>query len=286
MTDHRRPRSGGGADDDASAGASSAGAGSAGVVSAGDARAYDPLLPILAELEEHVRRSARAAEAAAGRAAHPHAAGEHPSSRAPAPHPSRTPAPAGGPRALGTASRRLLRRGAILALLGCTVGATATAITHTSSRPGEDAAIVAASGGVDGSAWTLQVRRRDGRLCPSLVVTGPAAGASLATDCVARPGPTVVLPTSAPAPGRIVVGGLTGRRVRSVRVRVAGRPRTVATRPLAGDDAVRTFAVAVRASGRATTSAAVLRALDGRGRPIGAALRDCSAAPRAARCTP
>lgn len=244
MTTHRRPRAG---DQDPDG-----------------PHVYDPQLPILAELEAHIRRTALAAEA--------DAAGARSTSRRAARRP--------------TAGGRLLRRAAILALLGCTVGATATALTLRSPEPDAARPVVADRGSAGDASWRLEVTRRDGRLCPSIVVSGAAAaGATLATDCVARPAADDVLPTSTLAAGRIVVGGLTGRRVRAVRVRVAGRTRSVTTAPLVGTDDVRTFGLAVRIP-RAAEPAPVLRPLDGRRRAVGASVRDCSVAPEAVGCAP
>jgi hypothetical protein len=256
MTTHRRPR----ADDE----------------NADGPHVYDPLLPILAELEDHVRRSALAAEAGAVRAA-PGTSTAGPARRRPGAAPARPRAGTGG---------RLARRAAVLAVLGCTVGATATALTLRSSTPDSAGPVVAVRGSAGAASWRLEVTRRDGRICPSVVVSGAsAAGATLATDCVARPAADAVLPTSTLAPGRIVVGGLTGRRVRAVRVRVAGRMRTVATTPLAGTDDVRAFGLAVRIP-RATDPVPVLRPLDGRRHALGPSVRDCSVAPQAGGCTP
>lgn len=261
---------------------------------------YDPQLPILAELEAHIRRTALAAEAdAAGagagagrpRDARRSNAGARGSRPRTAPdHPARPRSTGSSPRSAGRLPAlpggRLLRRATVLALLGCTVGATATALTLRSSAPDAARPQVAARGSAGEASWRLEVTRRDGRLCPSVVVSGAAtAGATLATDCVARPAAGDVLPTSTPAPGRIVVGGLTGRRVRAVRVRVAGRTRTVATDPLTGTDDVRTFGLAVRIP-RAAEPVPVLRPLDGRRRAVGPSVRDCSVAPRSVGCAP
>jgi hypothetical protein len=304
---------------------------------------YDPQLPILAELEDHIRSLALAAEAApegvpvgvpaalsAGSPAGAPAAlpsgapagaragaagvsaGARHRSSAEAPHGSRRPSadahdeqfpgavgstpPTGrgltGSRVNGRAAAgargttgRLLRRGAVLALLGCTVGATATALDRASDRARDASPGVVASGAVGGAQWRLEVTRHEGRLCPALVVSGSSApGAALSTDCVAAPTGTDVVPATALTAERVVVGGLTGPGVRAVRVTVGDRRRTVRTVALDAADGPRSFGVVLRRPRGGADVVPRVRPLDAERRSVGRAVRDCSAAPRATSC--
>lgn len=285
---------------------------------------YDPQLPILAELEDHIRGLALAAEAApvggaatagggatAGGAATRVAGGGLSAGRPPggmaaggtaAGSEARTPAgprterPRTAPRrpsrgrpslAVRGTGGRLLRRGAVLALLGCTVGATATALDRASDRARDASPGVVASGSVGGASWRLEVTRSAGRLCPALVVAGSSApGAALSTDCVAAPTGTEVVSTTTLAAERAVVGGLTGPDVRAVRVSVGSRRRTVRTVALApgGPAGPRAFAVVLRRPRGGVNVVPRVRPLDAEHRSAGPAVRDCTAAPRAATC--
>jgi hypothetical protein len=241
---------------------------------------YDPQLPILAELEDHVRGLALAAEAAP--------AGAATGSRAGAPSPSTDAAPRASrwsTRGARGTTGRLLRRGAVLALLGCTVGATATALNRTSDHARDASPGVVASGAVGGSAWRLEITRHEGRLCPALLVSGSAApGAALSTDCVAAPTGTDVVPTTALTAERAVVGGLAGPGVRAVRVTVGTRRRTVRTVALDAPDGPRSFAVVLRRPRGGADIVPRVRPLDAQRRSAGRAVRDCSAAPQATSC--
>jgi hypothetical protein len=261
---------------------------------------YDPQLPILVELEDHIRGLALAAEAAAvggattaggmatggatAESAAPPAVGTRPRRARP-----RTGRPDRGrtsPAARG-ATGRLLRRGAVLALLGCTVGATATALDRASDRARDASPGVVASGSVGGASWRLEVTRSEGRLCPALVVAGSSTpGAALSTDCVAAPTGTEVVSTTTLAAERAVVGGLAGPDVRAVRVTVGPRRRTVRTRALTPDEpnGPRAFGVVLRRPRGEVDVVPRVRPLDGRRRSAGPVVRDCSAAPRAASC--
>jgi hypothetical protein len=266
---------------------------------------YDPQLPILAELEDHIRGLALAAEAApAGAVTGSSAAAPSPST-AEAPRRSRWSTPdgrddrvaPGAPvgRIAGSRGRtpsgargttgRLLRRGAVLALLGCTVGATATALNLASNHGGDASPGVVASGAVGGASWRLEVTRSEGRLCPALVVSGSSApGAALSTDCVAAPTGTDVVPTTTLTAERAVVGGLAGPSVRAVRVTVGARRRTVRTVALDEPDGPRSFTVVLRRPRGGADVVPRVRPLDGQRRSAGRAVRDCSAAPRATSC--
>lgn len=243
---------------------------------------YDPQLPILAELEHHIRGLALAAEGEAADAATVHHVPGAGRSR-PARGEDRRRRRDAGRGSVG----RLLRRGAVLALLGCTVGATATALNRAGDRRATGSPGVVASGRAGGASWRLEVTRREGRLCPAIVVSGPRApGAALATDCVAAPTGGTVLPTTAMTADRVVVVGLAGPQVRAVRVTVAHRRRTVRTQALpAGDaDGPRTFAAVLRRPAGEQDVVPRLRPLGAGRAAIGRVVRDCSAAPRAASC--
>ena len=320
---------------------------------------YDPQLPILAELEDHIRSLALAAEAApvgaqagaparapagspsgvaagsagvsagnagvsAGNAGAPaspagvaagtagaSAGARRPSSTA-APRSTRRlaqgtrgerlptargrtppavrgrPAPGvEGPPASGVrgTTGRLLRRGAVLALLGCTVGATATALDRASDGGRDASPRVVASGAAGGAQWRLEVTRHEGRLCPALVVSGSSArGAALSTDCVAAPTGTDVVPSTALTAERVVVGGLAGPGVGAVRVTVGDRRRTVNTVALDEADGPRSFAVVLRRPRGGADVVPRVRPLDAERRTVGRIVRDCSAAPRATSC--
>jgi hypothetical protein len=173
----------------------------------------------------------------------------------------------------------------LLALLGCTVGATATALNLASDRARDASPGVVASGAVGDAEWRLEVTRREGRLCPALVVSGSAApGAALSTDCVAAPTGTEVAPTTTLTAERVVVGGLAGPGVRAVRVTVGDRRRTVRTVALDEPDGPRSFAVVLRRPRGGVDVVPRLRPLDAQRRTAGRAVRDCSAAPRATSC--
>ncbi|WP_022927788.1 hypothetical protein [Patulibacter americanus] len=265
---------------------------------------YDPQLPILAELEDHIRGLALAAEAAPAGAVTGSSAGAPPPSTAEAPRARRRPfsgprertasetlqRPVSRPRGRSTSGAggttgRLLRRGAVLALLGCTVGATATALNLASDHGGDASPGVVASGAVGGASWRLEVTRSEGRLCPALVVSGSSApGAALSTDCVAAPTGTDVVPTTTLTAERVVVGGLAGPGVRAVRVTVGERRRTVRTVALDEPDGPRSFAVVLRRPRGGAEVVPRVRPLDAQRRSAGRAVRDCSAAPRATSC--
>ncbi|WP_210492483.1 hypothetical protein [Patulibacter sp. SYSU D01012] len=230
---------------------------------------YDPGLPMLAEMEARVLAVATAAIAAEGTAAEGTAAEERRAKRDVA-------------RA-GRAWPRVLRRAVVLAAIGCTVGATATALTRRGGerRAADVAPRTVLQGRAGGTAWTLRVGRRGGRICPVLSLSGgAAAGAALTTDCRAAPPRGGVVPASAAVPGGLLVAGVAGRRVRRVVVTVGGRRRAATTAPVPGADGLRAFAVAVR--GR--VAAPVVRPRDAHGRRTGAPARDCAVVPAADGC--
>lgn len=195
----------------------------------------------------------------------------------------RSPAPV---RCLGGGTLRgIVPRGLVLALLACTVGATATALTRNGAAPDGDGPAVTVLRGAAGAVdWRLQVARRGGRLCVSLTATGPTvAGASVDPDCQAAPARRMVVPRTFVAADRVIVHGLAGASVRAVAVTLDGSRRTRRSVPVPGAGSTRAFALVFR---RRPTSSATsvagpeprVRPLDREGHRLGPALRDCSAA--------
>lgn len=237
---------------------------------------FDPAeFPILGELEEEFRSlvAQRLAEdRAAARAAEPRRFERAPTAD-PEPRTRRRAGRAG--RAIGgehlRTGRRIVRRAALVGALIGAVGATALAAKSVvQGGPDHASSAILHRDGAHG----LTLRRDHGRLCLDLTADG-----AVATRCAAPPHPSAVDALSAVAAGGDgrVLAGITGARVDRARIVADGRTTIATTRPLAGADGARWFAVTIppHPDGR-RPGAATVTPLDTGGAPAGRTAVDCS----------
>jgi hypothetical protein len=182
---------------------------------------YDPELPFLAELEQHVRARAQQSERRRN---------------------ATTQAPATSPRlsAFSPLAARMTRRTAILVGLLCLIGATAlaagTGLFTTAQSPvvnHQGAFVPVASGHDGGEHWTLRLYIRNGQLCRTLVVSGQAE----ASRCAPNPAAGSIGVTSLLGAQHSYLFGVAGSHVRAVRVRADSSTLTVKTRAIGGERA-------------------------------------------------
>jgi hypothetical protein len=188
---------------------------------AGEASPYDPLLPILADLEAQIERAAQlrlAPATAASPAASALPVALDPGAAEPAPRPR--------PRR----SRLVVpRRALLLAALACLVGASATATVTVWS--GDDAARdgrhLLAAGGTGTDEHRLELHGAGRRVCATFLLPD-------AVDTVCEPAPrgTEAVVRSVVSPFARYVYGLTGSGAAAVAVEAGPGRRAVRPRPV------------------------------------------------------
>src|SRR4029077_15770444 len=132
----------------------------------------------------------------------------------------------------GSLLARVTRRTAILVgllflLAATTFGARSVFFTHIQSPLAvhQGAFALVASGHDNGDRWALRLYTRDGQLCRALVVVGQAE----ASRCAPSPGASNLAVTSLSSARNSYVFGVTGSRVRAVRVHGGSAILTVET---------------------------------------------------------
>ncbi len=182
---------------------------------------YDPELPFLSELEQHVRARAQQGERRRN---------------------ATTQAPTTGPQlsAFSPVAARMTRRTAILVGLLCLIGATAlaagTGFFTGAQSPVIDSqgAFVPVASGHDGDEhWTLRLYIRNDQLCRMLVISGQAE----ASRCAPNPAAGNIGVTSLLSAQHSYLFGVAGSHVRAVRVRAGSSTLTVETRAIGGERA-------------------------------------------------
>jgi hypothetical protein len=235
---------------------------------------YDPELPFLDELEAEISRVAAARLGAV-------------ETVPPEPEPAARPVRRRR-SPWGRAWARIPRRAAVLALMGCLVGATATATVRLLDENAPSNAVsapVVVERASDPEPRELTLHGRGGELCSTLVLP-----ATVDTTCQPPPGADGGFARSAVSGASRYVYGVTGRRVVEVDVRVGGQRVRAATRALP--------ASAVALEGRGRWFVAVLDRPAGARDPVAevrlytreqpspaATLLDCSLGQLDARCS-
>ena len=177
---------------------------------------YDPELPFLADLEQHVRAHAERA-------------------LAPAPARARAARIAPRPRPWSPLAARIGRRTAILVGLLSLLGASAFGARAVFFDGAQNPIVVhqrafalVASGHDAGDRWTLNLYARGGNLCRALLVAGQLES----SRCAPAPNPRGLGVSSLASARHSYVFGVAGSRVRALRVHAGPTTLTVATRSL------------------------------------------------------
>lgn len=238
-----------------------------------DSLIADPEIGILRELEADLLRELAALKAPARR--------ERPLRVAPQ-------------RRLRRQSVRITRRALVLVVLVSLVGSSALAASVVLSgsakpkAPSKAAPVTLAAGAAGGQRWQLETYLYDGARCYAIF-----DGATVASRCGSPPPANDVGAVSALSASSRLVAGLAGARVASVRVRVGGISRTVATRPAgAGESAngrlpagLRWFAAVLPSDvNEDDAEPAQVTPLGGSGRQTAAPALDCSLGGASALC--
>jgi hypothetical protein len=225
---------------------------------AGEASPYDPLLPILADLEAQIEKAAQLRLAPAtgtspGAAAPPVSLDPGAAERASAPGAPAAPGGASAPESAPAAApvRRRLRRphaprssrprrsrlvvprrALLLAALACLVGASATATVTVWS--GDDAARdgrdLLAAGGTGTDEHRLELHAAGRRVCATFLLPD-----TVDTVCEPPPRGTEAVVRTVVSPFVRYVYGLTGSAAAAVAVEAGLRERSVRPRPVPAD---------------------------------------------------
>lgn len=261
---------------------------------------HDPELPFLDVLEQQVRRRAESAAIRHEQRRALHRPGHHTltavrersgarEQRSSSRLRSATSRLTGGARTQRTpglhrTSARIARRSLTLVVLLSLIGASAYGASRVFSgasnplAPRQGAYVVVASGRSEGDSWKLRLYERGGELCRELSLSE-----SEASECASPPAAGRLEATSAQSASRRYVFGVTGSRVRRVRVRVGGQSKTVSTyTPSLGQTRsarlptrVRFFLAALPRTPDGSAPAARVRGFDVRGRALGSPVPSC-----------